>query len=133
MNPPLEFTRKWFLVLSAFSVGHFDGSLSMGSNLGEHPMDGFPNTHQQVLGASAPSAREVLINCRNNRKILARVKAFDRHSNMARQPRSVQIRTPADGKTNGKTPWWGHLNPNLAPIREGSPTKIDSEKRVPLF
>jgi len=25
---------------------------------------------------------EVLINCRNNRKILARVKAFDRHSNM---------------------------------------------------
>ena len=27
-------------------------------------------------------ALEVLINCRNNRKILARVKAFDRHMNM---------------------------------------------------
>ncbi|CAK9092250.1 Probable small nuclear ribonucleoprotein Sm D2 (Sm-D2) (snRNP core protein D2) [Durusdinium trenchii] len=28
------------------------------------------------------SSCQVLINCRNNRKILARVKAFDRHSNM---------------------------------------------------
>jgi small nuclear ribonucleoprotein (snRNP)-like protein len=26
--------------------------------------------------------RQVLINCRNNRKLLGRVKAFDRHCNM---------------------------------------------------
>ena len=34
--------------------------------------------------AATPAARfpQVLINCRNNRKLLGRVKAFDRHCNM---------------------------------------------------
>ena len=30
----------------------------------------------------AALARQVLINCRNNKKLLCRVKAFDRHCNM---------------------------------------------------
>ena len=56
----------------------------------------FPATlrfHHSRVGSEQPLFRlsgswmhgvscEVLINCRNNRKILARVKAFDRHSNM---------------------------------------------------
>merc|ERR1711881_131598 len=35
-----------------------------------------------VLTESVKNNTQVLINCRNNRKLLARVKAFDRHCNM---------------------------------------------------
>ncbi|KAL4444094.1 hypothetical protein ABPG75_011831 [Micractinium tetrahymenae] len=35
-----------------------------------------------VLTMSVKSNSQVLINCRNNRKLLGRVKAFDRHCNM---------------------------------------------------
>ena len=35
-----------------------------------------------VLTNSVKDNTQVLINCRNNRKILARVRAFDRHCNM---------------------------------------------------
>lgn len=35
-----------------------------------------------VLTQSVKNNTQVLINCRNNRKLLARVKAFDRHCNM---------------------------------------------------
>lgn len=35
-----------------------------------------------LLAESVRDNTQVLINCRNNRKILARVKAFDRHMNM---------------------------------------------------
>lgn len=35
-----------------------------------------------VLTSSVKANTQVLINCRNNRKLLARVRAFDRHCNM---------------------------------------------------
>ena len=35
-----------------------------------------------VLQQSVKNNTQILINCRNNRKLLARVKAFDRHCNM---------------------------------------------------
>merc|ERR1712243_461444 len=35
-----------------------------------------------VLTQSVKNNTQVLINCRNNRKLMARVKAFDRHCNM---------------------------------------------------
>mmetsp|Transcript_13341 Transcript_13341/g.33473 ORF Transcript_13341/g.33473 Transcript_13341/m.33473 type:complete len:109 (+) Transcript_13341:159-485(+) len=35
-----------------------------------------------VLTTSVKTNTQILINCRNNRKLLARVKAFDRHFNM---------------------------------------------------
>mmetsp|Transcript_71164 Transcript_71164/g.224981 ORF Transcript_71164/g.224981 Transcript_71164/m.224981 type:complete len:106 (+) Transcript_71164:164-481(+) len=35
-----------------------------------------------VLTASVKANTQVLINCRNNKKLLGRVKAFDRHCNM---------------------------------------------------
>merc|ERR1712166_1350453 len=35
-----------------------------------------------VLTQSVKSNTQVLINCRNNKKLLGRVKAFDRHCNM---------------------------------------------------
>ena len=39
------------------------------------------SVHNYVF-ASPTLLRQVLINCRNNKKLLARVKAFDRHCNM---------------------------------------------------
>ncbi len=35
-----------------------------------------------VLQQSVKNNTQILVNCRNNRKLLARVKAFDRHCNM---------------------------------------------------
>jgi small nuclear ribonucleoprotein D2 len=35
-----------------------------------------------VLTQSVRSGSQILINCRNNRKLLCRIKAFDRHFNM---------------------------------------------------
>jgi small nuclear ribonucleoprotein D2 len=35
-----------------------------------------------VLTLAVKNHTQVLINCRNNKKLLARVKAFDRHCNM---------------------------------------------------
>lgn len=38
-----------------------------------------------VLTQSVKNNTQVLINCRNNKKLLGRVKAFDRHCNMMQQ------------------------------------------------
>ncbi|KAF1740972.1 hypothetical protein MXB_5245 [Myxobolus squamalis] len=35
-----------------------------------------------ILTNAVKNSTQVLINCRNNKKLLARVKAFDRHCNM---------------------------------------------------
>jgi small nuclear ribonucleoprotein D2 len=42
----------------------------------------FENGPLSVLMQSVKQKTSVLINCRNNHKLLARVKAFDRHFNM---------------------------------------------------
>ncbi|KAJ1554479.1 hypothetical protein HK405_004958 [Cladochytrium tenue] len=42
----------------------------------------FQNGPLSVLTQSVKNNTQILINCRNNRKLLARVKAFDRHCNM---------------------------------------------------
>lgn len=44
--------------------------------------DNFDVGPLSVLQKSLRDNCQVLVNCRNNRKILARVKAFDRHLNM---------------------------------------------------
>ena len=44
--------------------------------------DEFATGPLSVLTQSVKTNSQVLINCRNNRKLLARVKAFDRHCNM---------------------------------------------------
>jgi small nuclear ribonucleoprotein D2 len=42
---------------------------------------------------------QVLINCRNNRKLLARVKAFDRHCNMVLENvKEMWTEAPRTGK-----------------------------------
>ena len=48
---------------------------------------------------------QVLINCRNNRKILARVRAFDRHMNMVLEDaREMWTEMPRGGKGKKATP-----------------------------
>ena len=42
----------------------------------------FSSGPMSVLTNSVKSNSQVLISCRNNKKLLARVKAFDRHCNM---------------------------------------------------
>mmetsp|Transcript_1401 Transcript_1401/g.4174 ORF Transcript_1401/g.4174 Transcript_1401/m.4174 type:complete len:111 (-) Transcript_1401:392-724(-) len=52
-----------------------------------------------VLTTSVKSNSQVLINCRNNRKLLARVKAFDRHCNMILENvREMWTEVPKTGK-----------------------------------
>ena len=42
----------------------------------------FTHGPMSLLTTAVKSHTQVLISCRNNRKLLARVKAFDRHFNM---------------------------------------------------
>eukprot|EP00894_Picocystis_sp_ML_P001362 jgi/Pico_ML_1/51879/g11.t1 len=52
-----------------------------------------------VLTSSVKANTQVLINCRNNRKLLARVRAFDRHCNMILENvKEMWTETPRSGK-----------------------------------
>ncbi|KAJ2961634.1 hypothetical protein NQZ79_g3203 [Umbelopsis isabellina] len=52
-----------------------------------------------VLQLAVKNNSQVLINCRNNRKLLARVKAFDRHCNMVLENvKEMWTETPKSGK-----------------------------------
>lgn len=48
--------------------------------------DEFANGPLSVLIRAVQEQKQVLINVRNNKKLLAHVKAFDRHCNMVRTP-----------------------------------------------
>lgn len=52
-----------------------------------------------VLTQSVKNNTQVLINCRNNRKLLGRVKAFDRHCNMVLENvKEMWTETPKSSK-----------------------------------
>lgn len=56
-----------------------------------------------VLTEAVKNNTQVLINCRNNRKLLARVKAFDRHCNMVLENvKEMWTETPKTGKGKKK-------------------------------
>lgn len=56
-----------------------------------------------VLTEAVKNNTQVLINCRNNRKLLARVKAFDRHCNMVLENvKEMWTETPRTGKGKKK-------------------------------
>eukprot|EP00040_Diaphanoeca_grandis_P005038 m.31104 g.31104 ORF g.31104 m.31104 type:complete len:125 (-) comp16397_c0_seq1:54-428(-) len=53
----------------------------------------------QVLTKSVKENTQVLIFCRNNKKLLARIKAFDRHCNMVLENvKEMWTETPRSGK-----------------------------------
>lgn len=57
-----------------------------------------------VLTQSVRNNTQVLINCRNNRKLLARVKAFDRHFNMVLENvKEMWTEVPKTGKGKAKS------------------------------
>eukprot|EP00754_Rhynchopus_humris_P035645 Rhum_TRINITY_DN17187_c0_g1::Rhum_TRINITY_DN17187_c0_g1_i1::g.165446::m.165446/K11096/SNRPD2, SMD2; small nuclear ribonucleoprotein D2 len=52
-----------------------------------------------LLAKAVKEQSQVLINCRNNKKIIARVKAFDRHMNMVLEgAQEVWTEVPKTGK-----------------------------------
>lgn len=56
-----------------------------------------------VLTQSVKNNTQVLINCRNNKKLLGRVKAFDRHCNMVLENvKEMWIELPRTGKGKKK-------------------------------
>merc|ERR1711892_1024169 len=56
-----------------------------------------------VLTQSVKSNTQVLINCRNNKKLLGRVKAFDRHCNMVLEGvKEMWTEMPRTGKGKKK-------------------------------
>uniref|UniRef100_A0A915IRD6 Small nuclear ribonucleoprotein Sm D2 n=1 Tax=Romanomermis culicivorax TaxID=13658 RepID=A0A915IRD6_ROMCU len=56
-----------------------------------------------VLTQSVKNNTQVLINCRNNKKLLARVKAFDRHCNMVLENvKEMWTELPKTGKGQKK-------------------------------
>ena len=66
-----------------------------------------------LLTDAVKNNTQVLIACRNNRKLLARVKAFDRHCNMVLEnvkemwqetPKSSKSKAGADGKPSAPKP-----------------------------
>jgi len=60
-----------------------------------------------VLNESVRNNTQVLINCHNNRKLLARIKAFDRHCNMVLEnEREIWTKIPVTSKGKKK----GNLN-----------------------
>ena len=57
-----------------------------------------------VLTQSVKSNTQVLINCRNNKKLLGRVKAFDRHCNMVLENvKEMWTETPKSAKGKKKS------------------------------
>uniref|UniRef100_A0A7S4V8R6 Small nuclear ribonucleoprotein Sm D2 n=2 Tax=Alexandrium monilatum TaxID=311494 RepID=A0A7S4V8R6_9DINO len=65
--------------------------------------DNFDVGPLSVLQKCVKDNSQVLINCRNNRKILARAKAFDRHSNMVLENvREMWTEIPHGGKKKAK-------------------------------
>merc|ERR1719183_25744 len=58
----------------------------------------------QVLVKSVKENTQVLVLCRNNKKLLARVKAFDRHCNMVLENvKEMWTETPKSGKGQKKS------------------------------
>lgn len=52
-----------------------------------------------ILTQSVRQNTQVLINCRNNKKLLGRVKAFDRHMNMVLEDvKEMWVEVPRSGK-----------------------------------
>merc|ERR1719384_736995 len=55
-----------------------------------------------VLTQSVKNNTQILINCRNNKKLLARVKAFDRHCNMVLENVKEMWTVAPKGREGGK-------------------------------
>lgn len=88
-----------FLDLKGREIEEKGGSGEEGKNEEEE----FNTGPLSVLMMSVKNNTQVLINCRNNRKLLGRVRAFDRHCNMVLENvREMWTEVPKTGKGKKK-------------------------------
>ncbi|KAJ8045786.1 putative small nuclear ribonucleoprotein Sm D2 [Holothuria leucospilota] len=72
--------------------------------LAQREQEEFESGPLSVLTQSVKANTQVLINCRNNKKLLGRVKAFDRHCNMVLENvKEMWTETPKSGKGRKKS------------------------------
>ncbi|XP_071833788.1 small nuclear ribonucleoprotein Sm D2-like [Apostichopus japonicus] len=72
--------------------------------LAQREQEEFESGPLSVLTQSVKTNTQVLINCRNNKKLLGRVKAFDRHCNMVLENvKEMWTETPKSGKGRKKS------------------------------
>ena len=98
---------EWFVVLSALSIFLSFSLCRLAKPKSEMTPEELTQREQEefntgplsVLTQSVKNNTQVLINCRNNKKLLARVKAFDRHCNMVLENvKEMWTETPKSGK-----------------------------------
>ncbi|CAG0889823.1 unnamed protein product [Darwinula stevensoni] len=71
--------------------------------LAQREQEEFNTGPLSVLTQAVKNNSQILINCRNNKKLLARVKAFDRHCNMVlEQVKEMWTELPRAGKGKKK-------------------------------
>ncbi|XP_013397718.1 small nuclear ribonucleoprotein Sm D2 [Lingula anatina] len=72
--------------------------------LAQREQEEFNTGPLSVLTQSVKNNTQVLINCRNNKKLLGRVKAFDRHCNMVLENvKEMWTEVPKTGKGKKKS------------------------------
>ncbi|KAK3092894.1 hypothetical protein FSP39_008544 [Pinctada imbricata] len=72
--------------------------------LSQREQEEFNTGPLSVLTQSVKNNTQILINCRNNKKLLARVKAFDRHCNMVLENvKEMWTEVPKTGKGKKKS------------------------------
>merc|ERR1712136_608478 len=75
------FKLKHLIIIMSSLAGRPKSELTF-EELEQLEKEEFQTGPLSVLTDSVRNNTQVLINCRNNRKLMARVKAFDRHCNM---------------------------------------------------
>uniref|UniRef100_A0A0D3CVE9 snRNP core protein D2 n=1 Tax=Brassica oleracea var. oleracea TaxID=109376 RepID=A0A0D3CVE9_BRAOL len=96
---PIE---DYFLTL-AFCLVFCSRPMEEDTNHGKTEEEEFNTGPLSVLMMSVKNNTQVLINCRNNRKLLGRVRAFDRHCNMVLENvREMWTEVPKTGKGKKK-------------------------------
>ncbi|KAJ3680222.1 hypothetical protein LUZ60_016500 [Juncus effusus] len=84
-------------------VSHFSAEMEDDANAGKKEEEEFNTGPLSVLMMSVKNNTQVLINCRNNKKLLGRVRAFDRHCNMVLENvREMWTEVPKTGKGKKK-------------------------------
>ncbi|GJN02329.1 hypothetical protein PR202_ga19668 [Eleusine coracana subsp. coracana] len=85
-------------------MGRLRGDEAMADeNAGKKEEEEFSTGPLSVLMMSVKNNTQVLINCRNNKKLLGRVRAFDRHCNMVLENvREMWTEVPKTGKGKKK-------------------------------
>jgi len=100
----LLLTHDYFnLYLYRAAVANKPKSEMTPEELAKREEEEFTTGPMSVLTQSVRNNTQVLINCRNNRKLLARIKAFDRHCNMVLENvREMWTELPKTGKGKKK-------------------------------